>query len=303
MGPPARFFNSLMRLLLLLTLVPAFLPAQSLAPLPVDAVRTGTFQDPDLRESSGVARSRILPGVLFTINDSGNPPILFATDSAGRSLGRWTVPGVRNQDWEAVAVGPCRTGSCLYVADTGDNQERRPTVTIYRMREPARLERFRGAEDPTPLDLDSIVFRYPDGPHDTEAMWIDQSGAVLLVSKGRGGSVRLYRVRPEGSREEPRVAELLQVLPLVPSQRLGRWVTDAALSPDGHRVAIRTYTELYLFPVIAPGRLGTPRSCNLAGLEAQGEGVEWLDDRRLVLTGEAPPGTPAGPLHVVRCGG
>ncbi len=245
-----------------------------------------------------------MPGVLFSINDSGNPPIIFATDTAGRALGRWTVPGIRNRDWEALAIGRCPTGSCLYIADTGDNREQLAAVRLYRLREPARLDRFRGAADPAPLDLDSIIVRYPDGPHDVEAMWIDDNGAVLLVSKGRSGGVRLYRVRPVVGNRDPIQAELLQVLPITPDQRLGRWVTDAARSPNGRSVAIRTYTELYLFPLTAPDRLGAPTTvCNLAGLEPQGEGVEWLDDRRLVLTSEAPFGAPAGPIHVVRCGG
>jgi len=292
-----------MRLPFLLVLVPAVLPAQSLAPRPVDAVRTGTFQDPSLRESSGVIRSRAIPGVLFTINDSGNPSEVFATDTAGRAIGRWRVPGVGNRDWEAVSIGPCPSGSCLYLGDTGDNVERHPAATIYRLREPTRLDRFRGAPDATPLDLDSIIVRYPDGPHDVEAMWIDGNGAVFLVSKGRSGGVRLYRVLPGTSRREPSRTEMLQVLPIVPNQAMGRWVTDAALSPNRRVVAIRTYTELYLFPLLPAGRLGTPTICNVAGLEPQGEGVEWLDDRRLILTSEAPFGTPAGPLHVVRCGG
>ncbi len=291
-----------MRLPLQLVFLPAALSAQSPAPLPVNAVRTGTFQDPALRESSGVARSRTMPGVLFSINDSGNPPIIFATDSAGRALGRWKVPGARNRDWEALAIGPCPTGSCLYIGDTGDNLERRTTARLYRLREPTRLDRFRGAPDAAPFDLDSIILRYPDGPHDVEAMWIDDNGAVLLVSKGRSGGVRLYRVWPEASPRGPVQAELLQVLPIVPDQRLGRWVTDAARSPNGRTVAIRTYTELYLFPATAPDRLGVPTVCNLAGLEPQGEGVEWLDDRRLILTGEAPLGTPAAHLYVVSCG-
>lgn len=292
-----------MRLPLLLTVLPAVLCAQSPAPLPVHAVRTGVFQDPDLRESSGVARSRAMPGVLFTINDSGNPPVIFATDSSGRALGRWTVPGVQNRDWEALAIGRCPAGSCLYIGDTGDNQEQRSTARLYRVREPTRLERFRGAADATPLGLDSIIVRYPDGAHDVEAMWVDDNGSVMLVSKGRSGGVRLYRVRPDPGAPGPVQAELLQVLPIVPDQGLGRWVTDAARSPSGRTVAIRTYTELYLFPLAAADRLGTPAVCNLAGLEPQGEGVEWLDDRRLVLTSEAPFGTGPAPLHVVRCGG
>lgn len=291
-----------MRPLLLLVCVPAILPAQSLALLPADAVQTGTLQDPALRESSGIIRSRTMPGVLFSINDSGNPPVIFATDTAGGARGRWRVPGVGNRDWEAVSIGPCPVGSCLYIGDTGDNQERRASVTIYRVREPQRLERFRGVPDPAPIDLDSIMVRYPDGPHDVEAMWIDAGGTIYLVSKGRTGSVRLYRVRTDSGATASSRTELMQILPIVPNQAIGRWVTDAALSPDGRTVVIRTYTELYFFPVETDGALGTPTACSVAGLEPQGEGVDWLDEHRLILTSEPRLGA-AGPLHVVRCGG
>lgn len=282
------------------------LSAQTLAPRPVDAVRTGVLQDPTLRESSGVARSRSRPGRLYTINDSGNPPDIFLTDSSGRPIGRWRVPLVANRDWEALSVGPCPTGSCLYLGDIGDNAERRPSVVIYRLREPSGLmAEFRGAAEDAPLDLDSVVVAYPDGPHDTEAMWIDPAGSINLVSKGRSGAVRLYRLDARAwNRVGIVTATLIQSLPIVPEQSLGRWVTDAAINPRGDQVAIRTYTEIYFFPILPAGRLGAPlRSCNLAGLEPQGEAVDWLDDERLVLTSESPPGPNGGFIHIIRCHG
>jgi hypothetical protein len=292
-----------MRLLTGAFFVPQLLLAQTLAPHPVEAVRTGAFRNPAIRESSGVARSRVIPGVLYTINDSGNDPVVFAFDSSGRDLGHWVVPGVGNRDWEAMAIGPCQAGSCLYVGDIGDNAERRPSVTIYRVREPARLDAFRGSAAGTTLDLDSLTFRYPDAPHDAEAMWVDRAGTIFVVTKGRSGGIRLFRLSPDAfGQGRAALAELVQVVPIPPDQRFGRMVTDAALAPDGSRVAIRTYTELYLFPLLPLGRLGPPVVCNVAGLEPQGEGVEWLDDARLVLTSESVPEHGPGSIHVVRCG-
>jgi hypothetical protein len=284
-------------------ILPTLLLAQQLTPRPVVAVRTGAMQDPDLSESSGVVRSRTMPRVLYTINDSGNDPVLFAIDSSGRPLGRWRVPGIRDRDWEAISIGPCPAGSCLYIGDIGDNAERQPTVTIYRVREPTRFERFRGAPDPAPIDLDSLVLRYPDGPHDTEAMWLDESGTIFLVTKGRSGGVKLFRVAAGGfGRGSAVEAVLVQYLPIEADKKLGRWITDAARSPDGRTVAVRTYTEIYLFPVTGMGRLGQPTSCNVAGLEPQGEGIEWLDSQRMILTSENYPNGQPGPIHVVRCG-
>lgn len=293
-----------MRLLLAVLLAPELLPAQIIAARPVEAARTGVFQDPNIRESSGVILSRRFARVLYTINDSDNDPVVFAFDSSGRSIGRWLVPGVHNRDWEAISSGPCPQGMCLYLGDLGDNQEHHPTVTIYRVREPERLDLFRGvSKGARAPGLDSLTFRYPDGPHDAEAMWVDRFGIVFIVTKGRTGGIRLFRLSASDfGTGRAATAQLVQMVPITPDQRIGRWVTDAALATDGRRVAIRTYTELYLFPVLPLGRLGTATVCNLAGLEPQGEGVTWLDDRRLLLTSEAGPSGEPAPIHVVRCG-
>lgn len=292
-----------MRLIVLLLVLtpPSTAAAQLLAPRPVQVLSKGAFQEPDLTEASGVAVSSTFPRVLYTINDSGNPPDIFAFDSTGRPLGRWRVPGVRNRDWEAISRGPCPAGSCLYLGDIGDNLERQRSVIIYRVQEPKDFRIFRDVEGVAAPGLDSLVFSYPDGPHDAEAMWVDGNGDVNIVSKGRGGSVKLYRVPGRAFGGAPVVAELRQELAIKPEQPIGRLVTDGAISPDGTKIALRTYTEIYIYPTAGPGRLAPMSlSCNVTGLEKQGEGITWLDERRLVLTSEAVGGP--GPIHIVTCG-
>src|SRR5919108_3756530 len=86
----------------------------------------------DLVESSAAAMSIAQSGVFFTINDSGNDPVLFALDTTGANQGEWKVLGARNRDWEAAAVGPCSSSEssstarerwCVYIGDVGDNGE------------------------------------------------------------------------------------------------------------------------------------------------------------------------------------
>src|SRR5688572_18323196 len=101
-----------------------------------DTRRTGVFQHPMLDESSGVAASRRQPGILWTLNDSGNDAWIFATDTLGRDHGAFRVIGAENRDWEAMALGPCGNRDCLYIADTGDNGRNLPTARIYRVPEP-----------------------------------------------------------------------------------------------------------------------------------------------------------------------
>ena len=75
---------------------------------------------PDLPEASGLAVSRRTPGRLWSHNDSGEP-VLVALDARGTVTARVRLTGVKIDDWEAIAVGACPGGSCVYVGDIGDN--------------------------------------------------------------------------------------------------------------------------------------------------------------------------------------
>src|SRR5687768_5106604 len=92
-------------------------------------------QVPGLSEASGLAISRRAPGRLWTHNDSGEP-VVVALDARGSVTGRVRLTGAAVEDWEAIAVGPCGTGSCLHVGDIGDNEAKRKRITIYRLPEP-----------------------------------------------------------------------------------------------------------------------------------------------------------------------
>jgi hypothetical protein len=284
-----------------------FLPLLLLQSAAAVTALTGTFQSPRVTESSGVVVSRAHPGILWTHNDSGDGPYLYATDLHGTDRGAVRVPGAEAVDWEDIALGPCprRPGECLYVGDTGDNLERRAHVTVYAVPEPNPPLTAADTQRVTAAAL-ALSLYYPDGPHDVEALYVSpRDTAVYLVSKGRGrrGSVRLYRVDHAawGTRDHVR-AEFVQTLPIVPDGRAGQLVTGAAMRADGGLVAIRTYVQVYFFSP-GPGGLLAPADrpvCSIAELERIGEGIGFRDDSSLVLTSE---GNPLGPgtIHTVRC--
>ncbi len=258
--------------------------------------QTGRFADNRLTESSGVAVSRRHPGVLWTHNDAGHPAVLFATDTLGRAIGRFTVTGARSVDWEDIALGPCPSGECLYIGDVGDNLEERPAVMIYRVPEPDPSTR-RGAT----LPVDTLRIRYPDRPRDVEALFVDQEGGTWLISKGRSTGIILYHVPAAAWETGGAVATLVDTLPIRRHLPSGRLVTGAAVARDGRRVVVRTYRDLFLF-TLNEGRLqpaAPPNRCEILGLEPQGEAVDWWDDSTLVLTSESR----RGPVHLLRCGG
>lgn len=270
---------------------------------PTKVVPLGTFQDTTLTEASAAAASRAQPGVIWTLNDSGNPPWLYAVDTAGHSLGTFRVTGAHNFDWESLTLSPCPGGSCLIIGDTGDNPETRPSVMLYRVLEPDVKAAAHGVLVAT-APAESLSVRYADGSHDVEAIYADAAGDVYFVTKGRSHGIWLYRIPASAwSAGGATVPVRLDSLPIQPDISIGQWVDDAALSPDGRRVAVRTYSAVFFFAVGKDGRL-TPdqgQECFFGMLEPQGEGITWLDDRRLLLTSEA-SSTSRGTLFLLECG-
>ncbi len=259
-------------------------------------------------ESSGIAVSRAHRGVLWTHNDAGNQPYVYATDLAGTDRGTVRIGGVRAVDWEEIVLGPCPAGrgTCLYIADTGDNDGKRKSVVIYSIPEP--VPPGPGAEPTPSAPPAALHLKYPGGPEDVEAAYLSpRDSALYLVSKGRRGPVRLYRVpRKAWGADTLVTASLVQTLPITPPPALSRLVTGAAIRADGRLVAVRTRAEIYFFVPDAEGRL-TPSPqpvCRVAGLEPQGEAIAFLDDATLVLTSEGTGNRRrriGGPIHTVRC--
>ncbi len=270
----------------------------------------------DMVENSAAVMSRSQPDILFTINDSGNEPLLFALDTTGADRGAWRLTGATNVDWEAASPGPCAatvgglsgtSRGCLYVGDVGDNQEVLPFRVIYRVMVPvAERAGFLGAITP-----ERVAFRYPDGPHDVEAMYVAPTGATYLITKrrrtGATGELRpaLVFMIPASTwgADSVTVAAFVDSLPIVPGSAPERTITDAALSPDGRRLAVRTYAEIYVFASDSlTGRVLTgqpPAICNIATLErGYGEGITWFGtNSELLLTREGRN----APMLVVRC--
>src|SRR5215510_11533992 len=64
------------------------------------------LENKSVNESSGIGASRINRGILWTHNDSGAGPFIFAFDRKGKHRGVWRVAGAGCVDWEDMALGP-----------------------------------------------------------------------------------------------------------------------------------------------------------------------------------------------------
>lgn len=281
------------------------LQADSMGVKPAGIRFVDTDEPRDLVEMSAAVMSVTNAGVFFTINDSGNDAVLFALDTTGKTRGRWPVTNATNTDWEAASPGPCVRGagstpsatpSCLYVGDVGDNGAVRPVVTLYQLDEP----KVEPGMNEGPLRAERVVFRYPDAPHDVESMYVGPDGTAYFITKRRlknsAGVSRpsLVFTLPASvwGRADTVVATLLDSLPIVPGSSPRRTPTDASLSRDARRLAVRTYGQVFTFATDSlTGRVDNtvpPTVCNVEDLEGKpGEGVTWTGSgAELLLTRE-----------------
>lgn len=226
-----------------------------------DAAFVGRVANPKLAESSGLAFSRRTEDLLWSHNDSGRRPRLYALGLDGRDRGAVLVEGAFEVDWESLGAFERDGRAYLAIADTGDNFSWRRTSQIVVIEEPPLVgERF--AEDATAQVVQRIRFRYEDGPRDCEALAIDDAtGDAILLSKRNEPPV-LYRLSLAEDAEgetDIRVARRIGEVPGIPpptetdvAERrwLGRYSampTGLDFSRDGRYAAVVTYKDAYLF--------------------------------------------------------
>jgi hypothetical protein len=178
-----------------------------------------TITDSRITESSGLATDA--PNERYwTVNDSGDAGVAYALDPDGDLQGTLEFR-VDPVDVEAVAFHDGR----LYVADIGDNRERRDLVTVY----------FFDDAEPSdqPVVFKAYDFSYPDGAHDAETLLVDGDGRLYIVTKGATGGIYAAPASPQrqGVNELERVGD-------APA-----YVTDGTVLTDGS-IVLRTYVSV-----------------------------------------------------------
>jgi hypothetical protein len=203
---------------------------------------------------------------------------------AGCAVGEVRSAPVDPYDPEDLALAADGT---LWIADTGDNRQDRATVALIGVR---------------PDGTNSLTrLTYPDGPHDAEALLLAPDGTPYLVTKEVLGASGVYR--PDAALADgatlpmAKVAELGFTLTGTPGGPVGRagqlLVTGGAVSADGQRLALRTYTDAYVWPLtdsdVVGALHGTP--VRVALPEApQGEAISFAaNSRDLLVAGEGLP--------------
>lgn len=215
----------------------------------VEIVWKGKLENERLEEASGLAYGNE-SDVLFAINDSGNAPELFAVGLDGKDVGVWPIDYARNHDFEDMASFEFERESYLLVADTGDNLNWRPHLTLLVLEEPS-LDSIGETLEPAW----SIQFRFPEGYRDVEGVAVDEKDElVYLISKRRiPAEVFTVPLKAEGVVTAQKVASLRGIpAPTARDMREDPKWGESSSSPTafdlhGRTAMVVTYKEAYLF--------------------------------------------------------
>lgn len=232
---------------------------------------------PELAELSGLAADGQR---WFAVPDGGQRLEVYVLDPASCAIDDVVTADVNPYDVEDLALA---SDGALWLADTGDNDLDRDTVALHRLTRDGEATLFRVA--------------YPDGPHDAEALVLDGAGTPYIVTKVALGPAGVYR--PAAPLENPGPTPLQRVgsVRLGPTDTVGgpsgavgsTLVTGAATSNDGGVLALRTYTDAYLYAVpggdVAAALDRTPVRIPLPS-EPQGEAVALAPDGTLLSGSE-----------------
>lgn len=256
-----------------------------------DPEDSGRVESTALAELSGLAASRTRDGVYYTHNDSGDDARFFAIAETGVLQAEYRLEGTKAEDIEDVATGPCPEGECVFLGDIGDNDEKRASIAIYRVPEPALAN--------ATLTPATLSLRYPDGAHNAEAMMVSPDGALVVVTKSDTGTSGVYTIDRAtlGSAKE---AVLVKIGTVVVPKDGGALVTGASFHPCEKRVVLRTYSALfeYRFDGGLDSLFANAPTLLPAGREPQGEAVAYsANGTRIVTVSEGKLPT----VHVKRC--
>ena len=227
---------------------------------------------------------------LWTHNDSGGKPILYALDTATFEVVQHvTLANASNKDWEDV----CCDGKTVFVGDFGNNNGNRKDLKIYMF----SLDMLPSDGDGSVM-VDTIKFSYADqtdfekrklnNDYDCEAIFATDRYLYLFSKNWVSATTRMYRLEKKAG------TQVAEVVNWFNSKGL---ITGADYNKDLNCIAIVGYVnkiwEPFLFliydfdedAVTAHGRrLEMP---NLMGIQT--EGITFYDGYKCYISAETSP--------------
>lgn len=214
---------------------------------------------PLVRELSGIADSKINAGYFWGQEDSGNPNQIYLISHEGNVAKTIYLKGITNRDWEDISL----TGGFLYIAESGDNAKAYTNYAIYKFAEPLM-------STDTVNTIETIKFIYPDGSHDAEALLVDESKNIFIITKNDNPS-RIYKLGYPYTTIN--TVSLMGTLPY-------SGVVSATM--NANEIMVKTYTALFYYKRQSNQTIEQTLKSNSVSapyiLEPQGEAVCFAND-------------------------
>jgi hypothetical protein len=206
----------------------------------------GKVKPKQLKEISGLAVSRQNPDILWVHNDGANR-LVVAIKTSGElvALVSWPVP---IEDFEDLALGPGPKAGTdyLYIGDIGDNNETRLEIRVVRFPEP-NLSEVRNGQVKIEA-AEEFLFKYPDGPHNAEALIVDPVSGDIFIATKEGQDARLYTCPASELKDKS-----LATLEFLGTLDIGR-VSGGAIARDGSRIILRREDEGHSYYTVSEGK-------------------------------------------------
>lgn len=234
--------------------------------------QVGKMNKEEVMESSGLEISA--DGNFWTHADGGNLPVLYKVDAGGKLLTVLEVPDASNQDWEDLAQD--EDGN-LYIGDFGNNENKRQNLRIFRINEKNSSQ------------VDTIQFTYADQHlfppkkadrnFDCEAFFYHRDHLYLFTKdRGKNELVKVYKVPAKPGSYQVAAFDSIQISTMI---------TSADISPDGNRLALLGYGNIYICDI--SGRddfFSGEKYCIPVGKTGQAEALVFTDNTNFIFTNE-----------------
>ncbi len=230
-------------------------------------------------EASGIIVSKNFPDRIYHIND-GKISALIISDFKGKKVKEVSLEEIKAKDAEDLAYGQCpdKKGDCIYIADIGDNERSRAEIKIIILRETDFGDSAKV--------LDTWRLKYPEGPHNAEAMALHPNGDLVIVTKekkkkeGRPAQIFKTSIFNPGEKlvhlgevDLPKLSKNSNIEDLV--------VTGMTISSDGKRFILLTYLRAWEFNIDLSQPIMTTEKMKL-GVDYQPVAIEQLRQQEAI---------------------
>ncbi len=252
-----------------------------------------------IKEVSGIEKFSD-ENLIWTINDSRNPPEVYAYDlDKNKMVQTIRVKNAPNIDWEDLATGPDGT---LYVGNFGNNLSNRTDLEIYGIKNPGALSKRRYEPTVTSFTFaDQLKFppKEKDKSFDVEAFFYWKEHFYLFTrnrAKKYDGTSKIYRLPAKPGEQ---IAAFIGEFKTCDDQKDCE-ITSAAIHHETGKIALLSYNKVWIITDYTGDNFGHGSIDKIKlGHSSQKESICFKNENEVYIADERSHGK-GGNLYLLR---